>query len=75
MTKKDYARAATIAQHVNRMLRLPGVRRDTRIDVCNAVTDAFVELFAGDGVRFDVGRFRAACIHGADVKQHKREGQ
>lgn len=59
MTKKDYERAATIAQCIGRN---------------NEVTvDAFVALFTFDNPRFNEVRFRAACVPGANVKAQPRK--
>lgn len=59
MTKKDYERAAKIAQ-------------ETEVLEGNepwAVQQAFVALFKADGnPRFDEARFRRACVPGANVK-------
>lgn len=61
MTKKDYERAATIAQEHRPETGWP------------QIINAFVELFAGDNPRFDEARFRAACIPGANVKARPRK--
>jgi hypothetical protein len=61
MSKKDYERAARIAQRW----------QDTAGDAGQgaAVTAAFLELFRADGnPRFDEARFRRACEPGANVR-------
>jgi hypothetical protein len=55
MSRKDYERAAHVVQH------LDDSERDT-------VTEAFCRFFYGDNPRFDEGRFRRACVPGANVK-------
>ena len=60
MTKKDYERAALIAQR--------RWRAEFDVYVRSAIIESFVELFAGDNPRFDEARFRAACVPGANVK-------
>lgn len=57
MTKKDYERAATIAQELN----------------STKVAQAFATLFRDDNPRFDEARFRAACVPGANVKARPRK--
>lgn len=57
MSKKDYQRAAEIAQDFS-----PDGRGH------EDVTEAFIELFRNDNERFDEARFRAACIPGANIK-------
>lgn len=53
MSKKDYEKAAKIAQRY----------RDA------AVVDAFTTLFVEDGnPRFDARRFHNACVPGANVR-------
>lgn len=59
MSKKDYEKAARIAQGFASLQR-------------EAVEQAFVALFLEDGnPHFDVKRFRAACVPGANVKVRK----
>lgn len=64
MTKKDYEKAASIAQQVGRDDVL-------RVGQFGAVVDAFVELFVDDNDRFDEMRFRRACVPGANVRSRK----
>lgn len=52
MTRKDYEKAAIIAQ------RYP----------YTDVVEAFADFFRDDNDRFDEARFRAACVPGANVK-------
>lgn len=65
MTKKDYERAATIAQAWG--------RSPCCMEQGAAVEDAFVSLFEGDNPRFDEARFRRACAPGANVKAQPRK--
>jgi hypothetical protein len=58
LTKKNYEAAARIVQEYAATLS------NTAIE---AMTSAFVELFADDSVRFDEARFRRACRPGANV--------
>lgn len=58
MSKKDYEKAATIAQD----MRYRGPSQHA------ASVDAFVALFIGDNPRFSEERFRRACVPGANVK-------
>ena len=62
MTKKDYERAALIAQNVGGGLPY----RYT-------VVQAFILLFQTDNPRFDMTRFRAACVPGANVRARPRK--
>jgi len=62
MSKKDYERAAAVAQ------------RYTAACAHESVVDAFVALFNGDGnPRFDAARFRRACEPGANVRARPRK--
>lgn len=65
MTKRDYERAATIAQ--------AWVQHGLLMEQGAAVEDAFVSLFEGDNPRFDEARFRRACAPGANVKARPRK--
>lgn len=57
MSKKDYERAASIAQAYDDEVVYP------------AVIGAFCTLFKLDGnPRFDEARFRRACLPGANVR-------
>ena len=58
MSKKDYERAAALIQE----------RADHFGPWHDDFVQMFVEFFAGDNVRFDADRFRAACTPGANVK-------
>lgn len=58
MTRKDYEKAAEIVQTY--------VQPYDAVGEC--IVDAFAEFFSVDNPRFDVARFRAACIPGANVK-------
>jgi hypothetical protein len=60
MSKKDYERAARLAQSWAGNTDAP------------IVVQAYVDLFHDDGnPRFDEARFRAACVPGANVKARK----
>ena len=59
MSKKDYERAALVAQDMRKSEDLPA---------WEAVVDAFVRFFSGDNPRFNGVRFRLACVPGANVK-------
>ena len=59
MSKKHFEKAALIAQDVGRF-GTDGERK--------AVVEAFVALFRGENGRFDVERFRRACVPGANVR-------
>ena len=60
MSKKDYERAAEIAQRCATWV--------ARVDVVGA----FVDLFREDGnPRFDEARFRRACVPGANVRARR----
>ena len=61
MTKKDYEKAARIAQIVHEEAA------ESHIDV----TEAFVELFCNDNPAFDEARFRRACVPGAKVRARR----
>lgn len=67
MTKKDYERAARIAQAE------PAARSGSKVHA--NVVEAFVALFRSDNPRFDEERFRAACVPGANVKARPRKVQ
>jgi hypothetical protein len=68
MHKKDYERAASIAQEAARDWY------DVNDACANAVIEGFVRLFKADGnPRFDEARFRAACVPGANVKARPRK--
>lgn len=58
MTKKDYERAARIAQ---------GSPNNTSPQIREYVVESFVALFRCEP-RFDEARFRRACVPGANVK-------
>lgn len=62
MTKKDYEKAASIAQEWARC---------ASSDASESVVNAFVELFQGDNERFNEDRFRRACVPGANVRSRK----
>lgn len=65
MTKRDYERAARIAQQWGDST---GDEQERYV-----VVNAFIELFLDDdNPRFDEARFRAACVPGADVKARPR---
>jgi len=57
MTKKNYEAAARIVQEV----------REAHGSEGKVTEDAFVKFFRDDSTRFDAGRFRAACVPGANV--------
>lgn len=60
MSKKDYMKAASIAAN---WYRLAVEKGDGRLQDCaTAVEAAFVSLFREESPRFDVERFRAACV-------------
>ena len=59
MTKKDYIRAAEIAQNFDRPLER------------SAVIAAFVLLFKPDNGNFDESRFIAACRPGANARSRR----
>jgi hypothetical protein len=74
-TKKDYERAASIVQKMSEGLAtedigpllpiLPfdeSLRNKCKGAVVWTVREAFVVFFSGDNPRFDVDRFRAACL-------------
>jgi hypothetical protein len=70
MTKRDYERAAKVAQGYN----APGWGDIGDPAHHGAVVEAFVRLFHEDGnPRFDVARFRAACQPGANVRARPRK--
>ena len=56
MTKKDYERAALIAQNV-------------RVPDRYSVVLAFITFFQNDNPRFDSRRFRSACVPGARARK------
>jgi hypothetical protein len=63
MSKKDYERAARIAQ---RFSQADGE--------WSSVVDAFAQFFCDDGnPRFDATRFQAACQPGANVRARPRK--
>jgi hypothetical protein len=62
MSKKDYERAASIAQ-----------RAASEAERATMVA-AFSMLFREDSPRFDFDRFRAACVPGANVRARKGKG-
>lgn len=59
MSKKDYERAAEIAQRYVQGMEFPRTAN---------VVEAFIELFEGDNPAFDEERFRSACSPGANVR-------
>lgn len=59
MSKKDYERAARLVQI------LPAEDRE-------AATTVFEHFFRDDNERFDCGRFRRACVPGANVRASGR---
>ena len=62
MSKKDYDKAALIAQDFARF------GPDSEL-TGRAVRDAFTRLFTADGnPRFDAARFLRACLPGANVR-------
>ena len=63
MSRKDYERAAEIAQFC-----VGDEEGETAAAIHASVVDSFVELFKGDNGRFDEDRFRRACVPGANVK-------
>lgn len=65
MTRKDYEAAARIVQTIE---VLEGNER-------YVAQEAFARLFACDNPRFDVTRFRAACVPGANVQARGRKEQ
>lgn len=67
MTKKDYEKAAEIAQRYHGIARQSAKSRERWENVVNA----FVSLFLGDNARFDVERFKRACVAGANVRARK----
>lgn len=63
MTKKDYEKAASIAQE--------WMAHRAQAEAF-AIQAAFVRLFQEDGnPRFDADRFRRACVPGANVRSRK----
>ena len=58
MSKKDYEKAASIAQSW----------RNTRGGEAEAVINSFVALFSGDNPLFDEARFRKACVTWLDCQ-------
>jgi len=63
MSKRDYEKAAKIAQSWGRENELPA-----RL----ALVESFIEFFHDDNPRFDAARFRRACVPGANVKARKK---
>ena len=61
MTKRDYEKAATIAQGFV-----------TAHNIRDMVTGAFCSLFRDDNAQFNEARFRTACVPGANVKARPR---
>lgn len=64
MSKKDYEKAARIAQE-------QCIIGKTDKLVHASVVRAFVDLFRDDNSRFNEDRFRRACAPGANVKSRK----
>jgi hypothetical protein len=63
MSKKDYERAATIAQAMS-------THRDEHV----FAVEAFLRFFRADGnPRFDEARFLQACVPGANVRARPRK--
>jgi methionine aminopeptidase len=60
MTRKDYIRAAAIVREVRRHVA-DKVRQGLTVNAECVVMQAFIDLFKGDNVRFDEGRFAYAC--------------
>jgi len=66
MTQKDYELAATLVQ---------AIHEAEGAQVAQSVAVAFATLFRMDGnPRFDLARFRRACVVGANVKARGRKG-
>lgn len=63
MSKKDYEKAAWIAQQY---AGDPDSSHDA--EAYSAVIHAFTRLFQTDNPRFNETRFRCACVPGANVK-------
>ena len=63
MSKKDYERAARIAQ------RWKAEAADAGESA--AVVAAFMEFFRTDNPRFDTDRFYRACVPGANVRERR----
>lgn len=63
MSKKDYEKAARLAQ------RIASVEEH---DHWRLVVGTFVEFFKDDSERFNEARFRRACVPGANVKARTR---
>lgn len=61
MSKKDYEKAATIAQDWT------NITPSATLRMINPVVEAFVDLFRNEP-RFDERRFRCACVPGANVR-------
>lgn len=71
MSKKDYEKAAQIAQGVPFEIGGVAVEGYSCRDTHEAIVEAFVELFRDDNPLFDAARFRRACVPGANVKARK----
>lgn len=65
MTKKDYDKAAKIAQRAVKQSRVVGKDEDGQdiVDMteARAIINAFVDLFMDGNPKFDVVRFKDAC--------------
>lgn len=62
MTKKDYQKAAEIVCKTRQTFNQNAMSDEfSASDVCDFITDAFVDFFRGDNPRFDEEKFRKAC--------------